>query len=97
MIEKEVKAAWNCISKFEFYLINKSFLLRIDASASQKVLTKDIKKAGEAKFAKWQALFTNFNFRVEHIKGKYNNLPNFLIRKYIESKYHVMMIITEWD
>jgi len=62
-IEKEVKAAWNCISKFEVYLINKSFLLRTDASALQKVLTKEIKKAGEAKFARWQALLQTLTFR----------------------------------
>jgi len=61
------------------------------------VLTKDIKKAGEAKFSRWQALFPNFDFQVEHIKGKDNNLPDFLRRKYIETKDHVMMIIIEWD
>jgi len=63
----------------------------------QKVLTKDIRKAGEAKFSKWQALFANFDFKVEHIKGKENNLPDFLNREYLESEDYVMMIVTEWD
>jgi len=61
------------------------------------VLKKDIKKVGEAKFARWQPLFANFDFQVEHIKGKDNNMPDFLSREYIESKDHVMVIITEWD
>jgi len=39
VIEREVKAAWNCISKFAVYLINKPFLLRTDASAMKKVLS----------------------------------------------------------
>jgi len=64
----------------------------------QKVLSKDIKKASEAKFARWQALFANFDFSVQHIKGENNSLPNFLNREYIEQKEtHVMMIVTEWD
>jgi len=79
------------------YLINKPFLLRTDASTPQKVLTKDIKKTGETKLARWKALFSNFDFQVEHIKGKDNNLPYFLSIEYIETKDHVMMIIIEWD
>lgn len=98
VIEREVKAAWNCIRKFEVYLINKPFLLRTDASAMQKVLTKNIKKAGEAKFARWQALFANFDLSVEHIKGKDNSLPDFLSRGYIEQKEaQVLVIVTEWE
>jgi len=98
VIEREVKAAWNCISKFAVYFINKPFLLRSDASAMKKVLSKDIKKPEEAKFARWQALFANFDFSVEHIKGENNCLPDFLSGEYIEQKEaHVMMIITEWD
>lgn len=96
-IEKEVKAAWNCIRKFEVYLINKLFLLRTDASALQKVLTKDIRKAGEAKFARWQEIFANFDFQVEYIKGAENSLPDFFSREYIEPRDHVMMIVTKWD
>ena len=98
VIEREVKAAWNCISKFAVYLINKPFLLRTDASAMKKVLSKDIKKPEEAKFARWQALFANFDFSIEHIKGKENCLPDFLSREYLEQNIaHIMMIITEWD
>lgn len=72
-------------------------MLRSDALALQKVLTKDIKKPGEAKFARWQELFANFNFQVEHIKGAKNCLPNFLSREFIQPQEHIMAIFTEWD
>lgn len=52
-IEKEVKAAWNYIDKFDIHLILKKFLLRTYASALKKVLSKAIKKVGEAKFTRW--------------------------------------------
>jgi len=63
----------------------------------KKVLTKDIKKPREAKFSRWQALFANFDFEVEHIKGKENHLPDFLSREFIQPPEHVMVIVTEWD
>ena len=56
-----------------------------------------IKKPGEAKFARWQALFANFDFQVEHIKGTENCLPDFLSREYIQPQDHIMVIVTEWD
>ena len=83
VIEREVKAAWNSIDKFEIHLVNRNFLLRSDASALNKFLTKDIKNPGEAKFTKWQALFSNFGFDVEHIKGSEHCLPDFLSRVHI--------------
>lgn len=63
----------------------------------KKVLTKDIKKMGEAKFARWQDLFANFYFKVEHIKGKENYLPDFISGEFIYPAKHVMIIVTEWD
>ena len=66
----------------------------------KKFLTKDIRKAGEAKFSRWKALFSNFDFDVEHIKGEENSLPDFLTREYIQDSTkdaQVMMIVTEWD
>ena len=82
-IEKEVKAAWNCVSKFSIHLVNKCFLLTTDARALDKVLSKEIKNPEDAKFARWQALFANFTFKVEHIKGSENCLPDFLSREFI--------------
>ena len=46
-----------------------------------KVLNKEVKKASDAKFARWQALFSNFEFDIEHIKGSENCLPVFLSRE----------------
>ena len=106
-IEKEVKATWNCVSKFSIHLANKFFLLRTDAKALDKVISKEIKNPEDAKFARWQALFANFTFKVEHIKGSENCLPDFLSREFIQHQEksddqvkedeHVMVIITEWD
>ena len=84
------------MDKFEIHLINKKFLLRTNASAMKKVLTKDIRRAGEVKFSRWQALFANFDFDVEHIKGEENSLPDFLSREYIQPA-QILMIVTEWD
>ena len=85
-IEKEVKAAWNRIDKFDIHLIHKKIILRTDASALKRVLSKAINKDGEAKFARRQALFSNFNFEVKHMRGKNNCLPNFLSREYLSQK-----------
>lgn len=69
-----MNAAWKSIDKFEIHLVNKNFLLRTYAFALKRVLTKDIKNPGEAKFVRWQGLFANFDFEVEHIKGTTNCL-----------------------
>jgi hypothetical protein len=50
-----------------------------------KVLNKDIKSPGDAKFARWQALFSNFDFSVEHIKGTTNSIPDFLSREHLQA------------
>lgn len=83
-IKKEIKYGWNCIYKFDIHLVYKQFLLRTDALVLKKVLTKEIKKLREVKFSTWQALFANFDFEVDHIKGEKNFLPDFLSREYLE-------------
>ena len=50
-----------------------------------KVLNKDIKSPGDTKFARWQALFSNFDFSVEHIKGTNNYIPDFLSREHLQN------------
>ena len=80
-LDKEIKAALNAVQKFEIFLINKNFVLRTDAATMNKVLNKEVKKASEAKFARWKALFSNFEFGIEHIKRFENSLPNFLSRE----------------
>ena len=70
--DRKIKATLNVVQKFEIFLINKKFVLRPDVAAMNKVLNKEVKKASDAKFARWQALFSNFEFDVEHIKGSKN-------------------------
>lgn len=48
-------------------------------------------------FARWQALFANFDFEVKHIIGKNNCLPNFLRREYLNQKDTTMVIVIEWE
>jgi hypothetical protein len=84
-IDKEIKATLNAINKFEIYLINKKILLRTDVVAMNKVLHKKITKASEEKFARWQALFANFDFDIEHIKGSENSIPDFLSRENLQA------------
>ena len=62
-------------------MINKKFVLRTDAAAMNKVLNKEVKNASEPKFARWKALFSNFEFDIEHIKGSKNCLSDFLAKK----------------
>jgi hypothetical protein len=79
-LDKEIKATLNDVNKFEIFLINKTKLLRTYVAVMNKVLNKEVKKASDAKFVRWQALFSNFDFDIEHIKGNENSIPNFLSR-----------------
>jgi hypothetical protein len=83
-LEKEIKAALNAIYKFELYLIYKKFILRTDAAAMNKVLHKELKNPGDHKFARWQALFSNFDFSIEYLKGSANALADFLSREHLQ-------------
>jgi hypothetical protein len=82
---KEIKAALNAIHKFEIYLIYKKFLIKTDDAAMNKVLNKDLKNPGDSKFARGQALFNNFDFAIEHIKGSHNSIPDFLSREHLQN------------
>jgi hypothetical protein len=91
-LDKEIKVALNAIQKFEIYLIYKKFILRTDAAAMNKVLNKDLKTSGDHKFARWQALFSNFDFSIEHIKGSSNSLPDFLSREHLQPAHQSFVI-----
>jgi hypothetical protein len=84
-LDKEIKEALNVVNKFEIFLINKKFMLRIDAATMNKVLNKEVKKERDAKFATWRALFSNFDFDIEHVKGNENSIPNFLSREHFQA------------
>lgn len=91
-LDKEIKAALNAIRKFEIFLIHKKFLLRTDAAAMNKVLNKEIRAPSDAKFARWQALFSNFDFSIEHIKGTANCIPDFLSREHLQQTYMIIYV-----
>jgi hypothetical protein len=92
VLDKEIKAALNSIYKFELYLIYKNFLLRTDAAAMNKVLHKELRNPGDHKFARWQALFGNFDFSIEHIKGTNNSLADFLSREHLQNTHQVHIV-----
>ncbi|KAK2969373.1 hypothetical protein RJ640_028762 [Escallonia rubra] len=86
-IKKEILSIVNCILKFEGDLLNQEFLLRIDCKAAKDVLEKDVKNiASKQIFARWQALLSSFDFKIEFIKGKDNALPDFLTREFLQGK-----------
>lgn len=91
-LDKEIKVALNAIHKFEIFLIHKKFLLRTDAAAMNKVLNKEIRAPSDAKFARWQALFSNFDFSIEHIKGTANCIPDFLSREHLQQTYMIISV-----
>ena len=91
-LDKEIKAALNAIHKFEIFLIYKKFLLRTDVAAMNKVLNKYIKSPGDAKFARSQALFSNFDFFVEHIKGTINSIPYFLSKEHLQASCMIISV-----
>ena len=77
-------------TSWKFFLSIIFFLLRTDVTAMKRVLNKEVKKASDAKFARWQALFSNFDFDIEPIKGTSNNILDFLSREHLQS--HAMII-----
>ncbi|KAK2975741.1 hypothetical protein RJ640_022747 [Escallonia rubra] len=86
-IKKEILSIVNCILKFEGDLLNQEFLLRIDCKAAKDVLEKDVKNiASKQIFARWQALLSSFDFKIEFIKGEDNSLPDFLTREFLQGK-----------
>ena len=65
-VKKEVLSIVLCIKKFEDDLYMKSFLLRINCQSAKPILENDIKNIiSKQIFAKWQALFSNFDFKIE--------------------------------
>ena len=58
-------------------------------------MKKDVKKASDGKFARWKALFNNFDFDIEHIQGTSNSIPDFLSREHLQP--HTMVISVRWQ
>ena len=65
----------------------KLFLLRVDYQSAKPILENDVKNISSKQiFARWQALLSNFDFKIEFIKGKDNCLPDFLSREFLQEK-----------
>ncbi|KAL4380797.1 hypothetical protein AHAS_Ahas04G0069400 [Arachis hypogaea] len=80
---KKILAIVLCVSRFQEDLFNKTFLIRTDCKTAPSVLKNDVSKKI---FARWQVILSCFGFSIEHIKGESNALPDFLTRKFLQSK-----------
>jgi len=86
-INKEILSIVLCISKFQDYLLNQKFLIRVDCMSAKHVLEKDVQNiASKQIFARWQAILSIFDFDIEYIKGSQNSIPDFLTREFLQSK-----------
>ena len=86
-IKKKILAIVLCVSKFQDDLYLKKFLLRIDCKSAKEVLQKDVQNlVFKQIFARWQAILSVFDFKIEFIKGINNSLPDFLTRQFLQGK-----------
>jgi len=46
-------------------------------------------------FARWQAILSAFNFKIEFIKGESNSLPDFLTREFLQGKSDKNIMLQE--
>ena len=80
-----------CITKFQDDLINKEFLLRVDCKFAKEILQKDVKNhVSKQIFARWQALLSSFDFKIDFIKGEDNSLPAFLTHEFLQGKHEAI-------
>ncbi|KAA0032915.1 Enzymatic polyprotein [Cucumis melo var. makuwa] len=83
-VKKEVLAIVLSVQKFQGDLINKEFLVRTDSKASKFIFEKDVKNLiSKQIFARWQAILSCFDFKIEPIKGSENSLADYLSREHL--------------
>ncbi|KAA0058436.1 Enzymatic polyprotein [Cucumis melo var. makuwa] len=83
-VKKEVLAIVLSVQKFQGDLINKDFLVRTDSKASKFIFEKDVKNLiSKQIFARWQAILSCFDFKIEPIKGSENSLADYLSREHL--------------
>lgn len=84
-IKTEMLSIIKCISKFQEDLLNQEFLLRIDCKSAKEIIDKDVKNlVSKQVFARWQAILSVFDFKIEYIKGESNSLPDYLTREFLQ-------------
>lgn len=79
-LEKEIVATKNSIT-FKIHLLPKIFLIRTDSNFSGFWKSNLHKAMNQTKMQRWQAWFSEWQFKVEHIQGKLNCLPDALTRE----------------
>ncbi|KAA0068171.1 Enzymatic polyprotein [Cucumis melo var. makuwa] len=83
-VKKEVLAIVLSVQKFQGDLINKEILVRTDSKASKFIFEKDVKNLiSKQIFARWQAILSCFDFKIEPIKGSENSLADYLSREHL--------------
>ena len=71
-------------------MLNHDFVIRTNCASLPFVLNNTIKNAtAKGKFSKWKALFSCYNYSVEHMSRKSNCIPDFLTIGYLVNKYDV--------
>ncbi|GJR84653.1 putative reverse transcriptase domain-containing protein [Tanacetum coccineum] len=84
--EKKLLAVKNVISKFSAYLTPVTFLVRTDNKNFTYFLRTNI--AGDSKqgrLVRWQAWFSHYSFKTEHLPGSKNVLADCLTRDFINN------------
>ena len=52
---------------------------------SKEIIDKDVKNlVSKQVFARWQAILSVFDFKIEYIKGESNSLPDYLTREFLQ-------------
>lgn len=74
---KEILAVKYAIDKFEFYLRPISFTIEMDMGSFPQMISFKNKKIPNAQFLRWSTWFSQFSFKVTHIKGKSNIVADF--------------------
>ncbi|KAA0058439.1 Enzymatic polyprotein [Cucumis melo var. makuwa] len=83
-VKKEVLAIVLSVQKFQGDLINKDFLVRTDSKASKFIFEKDVKNLiSKQIFARWQAILSCFDFKIEPIKDSENSLADYFSREHL--------------
>jgi hypothetical protein len=76
--EQECLAIVWAVKRYRPYLEEKPFVLKTDNKA---LLWLNTTKESNAKLTRWALLLQEFSFRVEHVPGKENELPDLLSRQ----------------
>ena len=79
--KKELLAIIKGINKLSIFLLLKSFITGTDNTQVAGFIRNNIGKGIHARrLTRWKTLISYYNFKIVHIKGTDNNLPDFLSR-----------------